>query len=181
MIKFTEWFSLKENNSPGFTVDRTTPLARDYRANPYSFRYDVVSTDDPDYHKNKLINFAKDITGQAASQLGSAFNSSAKMYGANPTFGGNPGDRSFLDMFKNSDRNYKTIKTQIKIDPNDLKFNIAKGKLNQEMQKALLDDPNLSDISIDPWPRPEYQPIQTLPNGDKFLIAYYKFKRKQEE
>ena len=45
MINFKEWIALQENNSPGFAVDRQTPLTRDYRSNPYSFSYGMIRTE----------------------------------------------------------------------------------------------------------------------------------------
>ena len=88
-MNFKEWIALKENNSPGFAVNRTSPLSRDYRSNPYSFSYGTASPDSNDYWGRKSIELPVNIAGQAAGQFGNAFANALRAYGGNPTFGAN--------------------------------------------------------------------------------------------
>jgi hypothetical protein len=100
MKKFSEWIKIKENNSPGFAVNREQQPMRDRRYNPYSFSFGNVSPDDPEnYWANKAAELPKQIGGQISAQLGSVFTKTLNANGLHPTFGANMNNPSIVDLF----------------------------------------------------------------------------------
>ena len=132
MINFKEWIALQENNSPGFAVDRQTPLTRDYRSNPYSFSYGMISPNDENFWLRKGIAPWKDVSGQLVGQWGSAFKKSLADYGNHPGFGANISDPSafdsIFDLLSKSKNDNSIVKfwTTVVLDPNDNETNTRK-------------------------------------------------------